>query len=60
MFALHQPDIVMLQETMCGVQRALDLIAFILKHWNFSNVDVEGLHRGLITGWNSTFDTIST
>jgi hypothetical protein len=60
MFDIYKLDIVMIHETMCIGQRALDFFSSFLKDWSFSTVDVVGQSRGLITRWNPHFVSISS
>jgi exonuclease III len=40
-----EPDIIMLQETMCTGEKSMKVVSSWLRNWSFSSVDVEGMSR---------------
>jgi exonuclease III len=59
-FEVYKLDIVFLQETKCFGQKVVNFLSTILKDWNFCSLDVVGMFGGLVSGWNSKFDPISS
>lgn len=60
LFSVYSPNIVLLQEIMCLGSKSIDILSTLLKTWNLCSIDIEGLSRGLVTGWNSNVTAIST
>jgi hypothetical protein len=45
---------------MCSRSKAIEILSSILKGWKLCSIDVEGLSKGLVIGWNENFDALST
>ena len=52
LFASLNPDIILLQETMCDHFTALHLFAHMKPDWEFCAIDALGLLRGILLAWN--------
>ena len=46
------PDMILLQETMCNFSQALLLFSKLKPRWEFYALDASGLSGGLLAGWN--------
>jgi exonuclease III len=53
---LVKPDVMLIQETMVGVEKARDLFVKLLPHWFFCGVDSTGLSGGMLSTWNPRKD----
>jgi hypothetical protein len=49
------PDVILLQETMCKGEEVIKVISPWLKYWAFSAVEVEGMSDGLLDRLESEF-----
>jgi hypothetical protein len=49
---LVKPDVLLIQETMVGVEKSRDLFGKLLPHWFFYGVDCTSLSGGLLSAWN--------
>ena len=52
LFTSLNPDIILLQETMCDHFTALHLFAFIKTGWEFCAIDALGISGGILLAWN--------
>jgi hypothetical protein len=50
---VYNIDVVFLQETMCSNEKVIDFLSKVLKDWTFCTLDVVGMSRGFVTGWNT-------
>jgi exonuclease III len=48
----NKPDILFIQETMVGAEKAREVFNKILPKWHLCGVDSNGLSGGLLTAWN--------
>jgi hypothetical protein len=48
------PNIILVQETMCTGENARSTLESWLKNWSFSSIDAEGQTRVLIMRWSTT------
>ena len=52
LFTSLNPDIILLQETMCDHFISLCLFAFMKPSWEFCAIDALGLFGGILSAWN--------
>jgi len=52
MFLSLNPDIIMIQETMCLDDKARENFSPWLRNWSFNTIDASGLSGGLLTEWS--------
>jgi hypothetical protein len=48
---IHNPSLLILQETMMDGETAVKLFSSSLPGWNFIGLDASGKSRGLLTSW---------
>ena len=52
LFSDLNPDMILLQETICNYSQSLLLFSKLKLGWEFYALDVAGLSGGLLAGWN--------
>ena len=52
LFTSLNPDIILLQETMCDHFTTLRLFSFMKPGWEFCAIDALGLSGGILSAWN--------
>ena len=52
LFSSLNPDMILIQETMCDHFSALHLFSKLKSGWEFCALESHGLSGGLLTGWN--------
>jgi exonuclease III len=50
---LHQPDVVLFQETLADEITTTKILTSLLSGWNFLGMDARGRSGGLVLGWRS-------
>jgi hypothetical protein len=56
---LVKRDVLLIHETMVGVEKARDIFVKLLPHWFFGGVDSTSLSGGMISAWNPRKDDFS-
>ena len=59
-WSIYKLNVVLLQETMCDGKGVVEVLYTFLKYWSFCTLDAKGLFGGLVIGWSSEVDTLST
>ena len=52
LFSDLNPDMILLQETMCNFTQSLLLFSKFYPGWEFYALDASGVSSGLLDGWN--------
>lgn len=60
LITLSRPDVILLQETMCNGEKAVEFVKLWLKDWAFCSFDSKGLSGGLLSAWSPKLKTISS
>jgi exonuclease III len=54
-----KPYIILVQETMCSGEKAMESFSPWLKEWSFCTKDTIGFSRDLLTAWSPNFKKVS-